>query len=1172
MMRKKKTYKSNPNYGILHHERQVYLRYFFNSGKKSLALHSLKSIEDINFLRDMQRCVAVYSKSINQEIEGNLFPKDYKELCTRIPSFVRPVSLNSELVWFCSYFNKYTKEIKWFLEKKKEYEQLFLLGEWGKCYDITEEVKKKLGVSLWYFEARFLLYEYWDKRKDGILMMSDCLKSTKDVDINHLQMMVYMLHHRTTTNISPFKFDEDLEALYKRNKTLFHEDCYRYYLFRLNFFNHIDQEELSFNMLFESISSLVDRYLMAVNLLKTEAIRGELDDNLKSRATYLYARTDDEELLPIIVQIGKTKKEDYFDSNLIEILDSYYSGDYESTIAKCKAYIKENASAFDLYVLYGRCLIYLGKSYQNILPGGDYIPANKLCRLVYQTLIYQGDRDAVYSLFQMNKNLYGFHLAAAMHVFVKHEMNEDVDDKIRALWTKNFDPEFAQASYEEKEDAIEYLRSYSKRQDSVVCKVYESRLQGEELAEGIACYNIQLPHNATIVMQRGEYDVAFKMWDNYYDASTSWLPNRQKAVRNMVKCLFLAGKVERAITLYVDFLMNDQPSTQKVDTDEIIKYLQDKLYEDIHRNIDLAIFMGLNCKDGVDKSFILLEFCETKGVERPADLIGELDEPEDRQEAFFAIMNDDETLRHYFNIPSLKDRLNERLKILNYLISLETHNKETYLQMRKEVEDALLVYRVSSNLNEGKIYANDQAILKYKLNEIDGLYNRFMQLLDIIIKDKKSFFAVDLASSTIFFCEKEVEGEDLKSKTRLSENGVYEVFYSLYDYIRDKFLYSEFGLVAYLSTRVRHGELESKLRPELAQRNLILQTKDNNYQPTSYWQDHYNLSSSENHIVNDALAKFSKNFDAEVVDLIKERLQIYEKDKKPKGLFNYDTDTDELPSKAMEIGILLRSEKKGKEEFCKLMIDWLWQKTESSLANIRHYIAGDFTEHINALFDTLQYDLRPEVLPVGHAQSFLQSAITEASTTIASKIKNIECWFNVSGLKLEDVDFKQLTHQVFNNIETAYPQYKATGKPKIEGESFKLKSNFVLHYKDLLSNLITNMLKHGEVDETGTRPIVLSFKIDENVLTLHFENKVKPGEEEALNKKFAEKLSAKASYYNSEGGSGIAKSKKILKWDLQTESNDIAIEAKDGICTTDVTIYTKILKANEQATADNRGQ
>ena len=130
----------------------------------------------------------------------------------------------------------------------------------------------------------------------------------------------------------------------------------------------------------------------------------------------------------------------------------------------------------------------------------------------------------------------------------------------------------------------------------------------------------------------------------------------------------------------------------------------------------------------------------------------------------------------------------------------------------------------------------------------------------------------------------------------------------------------------------------------------------------------------------------------------------------------------------------------------------------------------------------------------------------------------------------------------------------------------------MLHYKDLLTNLITNMLKHGEPDdETGLKPVVLRFTIGDETLLLHFENRVKPGEEEALNRKFEEKLSAKASYYNSEGGSGIAKSKKILKLDLQTEDNSIRIEARDGLCTTDVVIYTNNLKANEQTTADNRG-
>lgn len=90
-----------------HHERQAYLRIFFQNSKRSLAVSSLKCIEDLNLLRDMQKFVAVYSKGVVDDIEGCLFPKDYKQLCSTKPMFVRPVSLNSELVWFCSYAIKY---------------------------------------------------------------------------------------------------------------------------------------------------------------------------------------------------------------------------------------------------------------------------------------------------------------------------------------------------------------------------------------------------------------------------------------------------------------------------------------------------------------------------------------------------------------------------------------------------------------------------------------------------------------------------------------------------------------------------------------------------------------------------------------------------------------------------------------------------------------------------------------------------------------------------------------------------------------------------------------------------------------------------------------------------------------------------------------------------------
>lgn len=1149
---------SNRNFQL----RQKYLRIFFSHTKRANALHSLKSIVDIDSLREVQNSLGAFVPTLKAEIEGCLFPADFKELCSTLVSFVRPISLQSELIWLSSYLIDYRDELRWFLEKKESFERKFLMGEFADCYVLLHEVRNKIGVSLWYYEATFLLYEYWGKHKDGVMLMSSCLEKTKDIDTNHLQSLVYMLHQRSAINISPYKFDEDLDSLYKQNKTLLHGDYYRYILFRLNMFNNIDQKELSLDMMFESLSALVDRYLMAVNVIKASAVCGKMDDELLARARYLYSKTSDKDLLPLLATDTKLKKANYYDDSLIEVLDSFYGGDYQRTVSLCREYIKNDVSQFDVLVIYCRSLVYLEQPYENIVPFPD-APLNKLCSSIYRVLTEKDNLDTVYSLYQMNKNLYGFHLAASMHVFVKKELNEPVSDLFRAYWANCFNPDYAPAVFANPDDAVAYVQSYPACSSSVACMEVLARIEGRELNLGQIAYHALVPHNAAIMMDKGDYESAFQLWNDFYKASESWLPNRQKAVRNMMVCLHQSGQIEKAITLYVDYLLSDQASTLKVDTDAIIESLQDNLYEGIKRNIELAIFMGLNCKDGVEKSFILLEFCETKNVALPSELIGNLDEPLDRQEAFFAILDDDETLRHYFNIPSLKERLNERLKVIKYLVSLDTPNKEIYLQRQKKVEDSLLVYRVSKNLNEGKIYANDQAILKYKLNEIDGVFNRFVQMFDMVVEGHKRIYTIDFEKSNVL---NTIEGyeEEVKSKTSISTNGIYPVFYSLYGYVRDKFLYSEFGLEAYLSTRVRHGELESKLRPELAQRNLILPIKDHHYQETSYWREQYNLSPAEDTIVNNALVKFSRDFDAEVVSLIKERLQIYDRDKKPKGLFNYFADENELSHKAMEIGLMTKKAGGSCEECCRLVIKWLWQKTDACLTDIKRYIAGEFTEKINELFETLKADLSTEALPVGHAYSFLQATIAEASSVIASRLKTIECWFNITGNKLDDVDIKQLTYQVCNNTRIAFNQIKVSGNPRIEGESFKIKSSYVLHYADMLSNLVSNMVWHGAADKTGTKSIILNFNITDNMVAMHFENKIEAGREQELNNIFAEKLSSNASFFNAEGGSGIAKVNKILRADFQNEDNELKIWAQDGVCFTEVKLFTENLRANVQ--------
>lgn len=1137
--------------------RQKYLDIFRRQKTKAKAIHSLKNIVDVESLREVQKSVGTIMPTLTDEIEGCLFPRDFRELCSTFVTFIPPVSLHSELVWLCSYLINYQDEIKWFVAKKSEFEQAFLLGKFDDCFELLQEVKSKLGVSLWYYESMFQLFEYWDKHKEAIMLMSSCLEEIKDTEANHLRIVFYLLNRRCTTTVSPYKFDEDLDALFKKKNTQLQQDFCRYVLFRLNMYNNIDQEDLSFNMMFESLSALVDRYLMAVNVLKAAAMNNRIDKDLLSRVRYFYFKTHDKELLPLMALDANLMEEGYYNDAFIRLIDGYYKGDYENTLQRCREYVATDASQFDVLVIYCHSLVYLETVYVNIHPEPD-APVNKLCQRIYDVLTVKEDRDYVYLLYQMNKNLYGFHLAAPMHVFVMKELNKPVSDKFRALWSSCFDPDLASSLYIDSKDARAYIEACPSCATSTACQEALAKLDGEKLAPDSAPCNVRVPHNAYIKMAKNDYDAAFKLWKAFYEHSANWLPNRQKAVRNMVKCLHDSGQTDKAITLYVDYLVTDQAATTKVDTESIVTYLQDNLYEGFRRNIDLAIFMGLNCNDGVDKSFILFEFCEAKGVNLPSELIGRLDEPLDRQEVFFAILNDDETLRHYFNIPSLRKRLNERLRIINHLISMDTVNRDAYLQMQIEVNDALSVYHVSKTLNEGKIYANDQAILKYKLKELDGLYNRFMNLFDMTINDKDTVNAMKMDDAP--FADQSYEDEEVKTKAEIRTNGLYEVFLSLYGYVLDQFLYSEFGLVAYLSTRVRHGELESKLRPELTQRNLILSMKDHVYQENPYWREQFSLSEAENAIVYNALAKFSDGFDKAVFDLIKERLQIYDPNKKPNGLFNYMTNEKELSLKAIEIGQLTAGQ--GKEEFCRQIITWLWQQTESCLTDIRHYISGEFSAKINELFETLKSDLRTDSLPTGHIQAYLQSAIADASSVIASRLKAIECWFNITGTKLEDDDIKQLTYQVYNSIVAAYPQFNVTEKPLIEGRSFMIKASYVLHYADLLRNLLSNMFMHGVADADGNTRLVLNISITDDAVFLHFENDVEPGSEEQLNHKFAEKLSGQASIYNFEGGSGIAKAYKIISADFQNENNLLTMVAKDGVCITEATIYTDNIKAS----------
>lgn len=1145
---------NKPSYQL----KQFYLRTFRTSAMPK-AINKLKALPGVVEIRDMVDSLKRIYHTLPQLIEGVLFPKSPKELCEKAPIFFRPVSIVSELNWAFAYMQNHWSTLEWFSEKKNEFEYHFMLGDFELCEQLLSGIQQRLGTSLWYYEAKCLLYEYKGLHSQKIDFISNVLNECKN-NMNYIPSLIYNLYERTSRRLSPYKFDEDLNALYKKNKTDLHEDFYKYMLFRLNFYNQYDKVELSIPIMFESLSSLIDRYLIIVSVIKSGLAINMEDSALISKAYYLFKKTHDKALYPVMALKGHLLPNDYYNDDFIKMIDCYYIGDYSSVLELAANVIKRSPSLFDAYVFYCRALIYQECEYLNLSGIDKQSPTNEICRIVYEVLSYKEVDDNLYSLYQINKNLYSFQIAASLDFFVKKEWNEPINDNLKYLYISNFDPLCSQM-WDNEEDALNYIRTYEpKQQKSLACHVWEKRIRHESVEKMNVTNHIKGPIIIDYYFHKGLYPTAYNHCNTLYDSANNCIPIRQIAVSLKIKCLFQQNKTQQAINEYVDYYVNDNPSVAKVDTETIIKNLQENLYEGIRRTVNLVIFVALTCKDTVDKSFILLEFCELQKAKVPSELIEKLDVNVygvEKLELFFALMNDDETLRHYLNIDSFKERLAERKKILQFIISLNTANKETYQTMLKKVDDALLVYNLSRKIDESKIYANDEAIINYKLADIDGLFNRYKLLVETLIKRGRHIFVVDFNNSS-FFENQDAYERVTNTKTTINSNGLFEVFNSLYVDIREQFLNSDYGLVAYLSTRVRHGELETMLRPEMVHRNLILSMRNNEYQADMYWTQTYDLRSREQNIVNSALIKFSRTFDDAVMFLIKEKLQIYNKSQKPNGLFNYEVSEKELACKAIEIGVLLRDGDNDRVHFCQLMLKWLWEKTEESLKQIRAYIDSDFMNVISKAISTLETTIQEE-MPDGYAKTELLAQIRSAREAVTMKIQKVSKWFTVSQPKIEDVDFKAVSHQVYNSVRLSHINCRTDDQLVIKGTSFKIKSFYVIHYADILRNIIYNMFEHGVDMPDGKRHFELNISILDDDVLIDFVNDT-DGDPEELNAIFAEKIKGDTSIFG-EGGSGIAKVNKILKRDLNNASNSISMKVENGKCYTTVVIKLNGFKA-----------
>ncbi|RYY00599.1 hypothetical protein EON78_00690 [bacterium] len=354
--------------------------------------------------------------------------------------------------------------------------------------------------------------------------------------------------------------------------------------------------------------------------------------------------------------------------------------------------------------------------------------------------------------------------------------------------------------------------------------------------------------------------------------------------------------------------------------------------------------------------------------------------------------------------------------------------------------------------------------------------------------------------------------------------------------IKDKFLYSKDGIVAYLSTRIRHGVLLGEIRPVFEKHKLITQKEGDTsiYRRNYYWDMIYsNYPVYVQSTIQELLKNFSYSVDGLIFDLIKKYLQVYDLEKNKDGWFNYDFEDEVL---------FLFSIKSLKSNdfthFVQQVFAILWDRTDDNLAFIRSRIENIVLDEFNELFNNLERELIDKLGQ--HNSQGIVASIKACSTETQTVINRISSWFKRSGTSASDFQLENVIDIVMGYADK---NKRINLEKSIECNS-SIKGIYLKHFADLLWIFTENILKHSD-----EKVLQINAKIStirrENILEIEIENEITNRESLQELKNVYDHQRIDLTKLLSEGKSGFHKAHKILKHDLLNENNYLFTDQND---------------------------
>lgn len=472
-----------------------------------------------------------------------------------------------------------------------------------------------------------------------------------------------------------------------------------------------------------------------------------------------------------------------------------------------------------------------------------------------------------------------------------------------------------------------------------------------------------------------------------------------------------------------------------------------------------------------------------------------------------------------------KEVLDERLAVCRLLLEIDKNNDNVYKLEIKDILRRQIISNRRQEVDKSRIYVDIHSIKEWAVAELSESFNRYLSYveIDLINKDKNQTNKI----STV--------GEELSVKNDINVpiDEAFSLFRYIFEEVRKMYLSVEMGLDRFISTRIRHGELERTMRIPIQKHKLITKRSSKNgpYKSNSFWIDKYISITQNASEISDVFDEFSRKYDDLIFNIANEYLQI-KKSNKQNGLFDFDFYEEEIKHIVNSI-----NRDTTFDECLNSIINLLESRLILSLVNIRAYINNICKQNAKKLLNTLNDDIN---VCLNTSLVEFETALVSARTDLSLQFDKIIEWFvpptsgSSTPFKIEDalVVAEEIIKEDSSGFKVNYPSNES---------SFQIHGQLPI-FVDVFINIFDNVVKRSGLDQPQAIVNIteedseVESKAYEEVVYIKIEVSNNIGEE-IDKEKLTENLKAKKELLNSgnyteylarEGNSGLFKIHKSV--------------------------------------------